>query len=67
MIALGADEDVLAQFHELWDMDLAVSMAIANLNAQGHQNDTLAWFWTMDVPQDTTVNNWMSECMLQPQ
>ena len=67
MISLGADEDVLARFRELRDTDLAVSTAIADPNARGHRNDTLAWFWTMDVPRDTSANNWMSECMLQPQ
>ena len=66
MIALGADEDMLGRFRELHDADLAISTAIADPNARGHRNDTLAWFWTMDVPRDTAANNWMSECRLQP-
>ena len=42
--------------------DLKVSAAVADPNAQGHRDDTLAWFWTMDVPWDTEVNDWMLEC-----
>ena len=42
--------------------DLKVSAAVADPNARGHRDDTLAWFWTMDVPWDTEVNDWMSEC-----
>ncbi|KAF8430937.1 hypothetical protein L210DRAFT_3416879 [Boletus edulis BED1] len=41
---------------------------------EGHQNNKLAWFWSMDIPKDTERSNWMSECtshkfclMLEPQ
>ena len=62
MMALGAGLDILGRYQELQDIDLRVSTAIADPNARGHQDDALAWFWTMDVPQDTAINNWMSEC-----
>ena len=62
MMALGASPDILSWYQELRDIDLRVSTAIANPNARGHRDDTLAWFWTMDVPWDTAINNWMSEC-----
>ncbi|KAI5983608.1 hypothetical protein F5J12DRAFT_787810 [Pisolithus orientalis] len=26
-------------------------------NARGHCNNTLAWFWTMDLPQDSAMND----------
>ena len=57
MIALGAGPDVLSWYQELHDTELRVSTAIADPNARGHQDDTLAWFWTMDVPQDTAIDN----------
>ncbi|KIM63572.1 hypothetical protein SCLCIDRAFT_116995 [Scleroderma citrinum Foug A] len=63
MIALGAGPDVLSRYQELHDTELRVSTAIADPNARGHQDDTLAWFWTMDVPRDTAIDNWMSECL----
>ncbi|KAL4062289.1 hypothetical protein J3A83DRAFT_4110860 [Scleroderma citrinum] len=61
MVALGADMDILDQYHELHSADLNVTTAIAEPNARDHQYDTLAWFWTMDLPCDTDKNDWMSE------
>ncbi|KAL4075203.1 hypothetical protein V8B97DRAFT_2022219 [Scleroderma yunnanense] len=52
MVALDASMDILDQY------------SIAEPNARGHQDDTLAWFWTMDLPCDTDKNDWMSECKL---
>ncbi|KIM58326.1 hypothetical protein SCLCIDRAFT_28113 [Scleroderma citrinum Foug A] len=50
MLALGAGPDILGQYQQLQDIDLRVSTAIADPNARGHRDDTLGWFWTMDVP-----------------
>ena len=44
--------------------DLKVTTAAAGPNSRGHRNDTLAWFWSMDVPRDTEDNDWMSKCEL---
>jgi len=63
MIVLGASQEILSRYQELCEKDLRVSTAIADPNARGHRDDTLAWFWTMDVPRDTAMNNWMSECL----
>ncbi|KAI6144007.1 hypothetical protein BKA82DRAFT_3983540, partial [Pisolithus tinctorius] len=41
--------------------DLTVSAAIADPNARGHCDDTLAWFWTVDLPQDSAMNDRMLE------
>ncbi|KAI6143400.1 hypothetical protein BKA82DRAFT_3984118, partial [Pisolithus tinctorius] len=62
LIALGAGEDILGKYQELNRADLTVSATIADPNARGHCNDTLAWFWTMDLPQDSAMNDRMSEC-----
>ena len=41
--------------------DLKVTTSVLNLNGSGHQNENLAWFWSMDIPRDTQVDDWMSE------
>ncbi|KIM60369.1 hypothetical protein SCLCIDRAFT_26703 [Scleroderma citrinum Foug A] len=61
MATLGSNADILIQYQELHVLDLSVTTAISNLNARGHCDDRLAWFWTMDVPRDTDRNDWMSE------
>ena len=63
MVALRADKQVLDQYQELHASDLSVTTAILDPNAWGHRDDTLPWFWTMDVPQNTDRYDWMSECM----
>jgi len=64
MIALNASGNTLNQYKMLRKEDLKISATIANPNARGHRDDTLAWFWTMDVLWDTEVNDWMSECKM---
>ncbi|KAI6139481.1 hypothetical protein BKA82DRAFT_4017299 [Pisolithus tinctorius] len=61
LIALGAGEDILGKYQELNRADLTVSATNANPNARGHHNDTLAWFWTMDLPWDSATNDRMLE------
>jgi len=64
MIALNASGNTLNRYKMLRKEDLKISATIANSNARGHRDDTLAWFCTMDVPWDTEVNDWMSECKM---
>ncbi|KAI6147871.1 hypothetical protein BKA82DRAFT_4014997 [Pisolithus tinctorius] len=66
LIALGAGEDILGKYQELNRADLTVSAAIADPNARGHCDDTLAWFWTVDLPWDSAMNDRMSESGLMP-
>ncbi|KIK78118.1 hypothetical protein PAXRUDRAFT_64846, partial [Paxillus rubicundulus Ve08.2h10] len=61
MISLGAEEDTLVQYRALEKDHLKVSTAVSDLNAQGHQDLTLAWFWTMDVQRGVGLNDWMLE------
>ncbi|KAI6140527.1 hypothetical protein BKA82DRAFT_4363373 [Pisolithus tinctorius] len=61
LIALGAGEDILGKYQELNRADLTVSATIADPNARGHRDDTLAWFWTVDLPWDSAMNDRMSE------
>lgn len=62
MVALGADEELLSRYELLRDEDLKVSTAVVMPNSRDHRNASLAWFWTMDIPRDTEMNDWMSEC-----
>jgi len=64
MVALGADQSILDQYQILNKKDLTVSTALSDSNARGHCHDSLAWFWTMDIPKDTNKNDWMSEYMV---
>ncbi|KAF8833168.1 hypothetical protein BDN67DRAFT_873472, partial [Paxillus ammoniavirescens] len=61
MVALGASNDILAQYQVLTKDHLKVSSAVAEPNARGHMNDTLPWFWSMDVARDAEADNWMME------
>jgi len=67
MILIGANSDLLARYQPLDKKDLRVSTAVLDPNARGHRQDTLAWFWTMDIPKDTDTNDWMSECKVSLQ
>jgi len=67
MIALNASSNSLNQYKMLRKEDLKISATIADSNARGHRDDTLAqWFWTMDVLWDTEVNDWISQCKMIP-
>ena len=64
MVAFGADQSILDHYQILNEKDVTVSTAVADSNARGHRHNSLAWFWTMDIPKDTHENDWMSECKL---
>ncbi|KIK73879.1 hypothetical protein PAXRUDRAFT_117489, partial [Paxillus rubicundulus Ve08.2h10] len=61
MVALSANDDILAQYQGLSKDHLKISGAVAEPNARGHRNDTLPWFWSMDVARDAEANTWMME------
>jgi len=62
MVALEAEPRILDHYKVLAKKDLTVSTAVSDPNARGHCHDSLAWFWTMDIPKGTDKNDWMSEC-----
>lgn len=62
LVSLGADAEILAKYRPLLDNDLKVTSAVADPNSRGERHSTLAWFWSIDIPGDTEVHNWMSEC-----
>ncbi|KAL4063077.1 hypothetical protein J3A83DRAFT_4107225 [Scleroderma citrinum] len=59
MIVLDAVPEILDQYKELNGSDLKVSMAITDPNARGHRDETLAWFWQMNVPWDMAARHTM--------
>ncbi|KIK74421.1 hypothetical protein PAXRUDRAFT_19889 [Paxillus rubicundulus Ve08.2h10] len=61
MVALGANNDILARYQGLSKDHLKISGTVAEPNARGHKNDTLPWFWSMDVVRDAEANDWMME------
>lgn len=62
MVTLGAEPNQLSRYKPLTPGDLKASSAIADPNSRGQRNSNLAWFWSMDIPGDTRVDHWMSEC-----
>ncbi|KAG1792281.1 uncharacterized protein HD556DRAFT_1309358 [Suillus plorans] len=58
---LGADDQLLERYCPLVKEHLKVSTAIADPNARGQRNNTLAWFWSMDVEGDSRNSDWLNE------
>lgn len=61
---LGADDELLERYRPLLKEHLKVSTAVADPNARGQRNSTLAWFWSMDVVGDSQNSDWLNECEL---
>ncbi|KAG1887749.1 hypothetical protein F4604DRAFT_1674917 [Suillus subluteus] len=53
--------DLLTKYQLLEKADLKATMVVADPNACGQRNSTLAWFWSIDVEGDSTSNDWMNE------
>ena len=64
MINILAEDDMLARYQVLKDEDLKVSTTVTKPNFHNHHTNNLAWFWSMDIPGDTKMNDWMSEYRL---
>ena len=64
LASLGADDELLERYRPLIKEQLKVSTAIADPNARGQRNNTLAWFWSMDVEGDSNDSDWLDECEL---
>ncbi|KAG2126371.1 uncharacterized protein EDB93DRAFT_1097115, partial [Suillus bovinus] len=42
---------------------LKATMVMADPNACGQCNNTLVWFWSINVQGDSTSSDWMNECV----
>ncbi|KAG1721475.1 uncharacterized protein EDB91DRAFT_1088440 [Suillus paluster] len=58
---LGADDELLERYCPLLKEHLEVSTVVADPNARGQRNNTLAWFWSMDVEGDSHNSDWLNE------
>ncbi|KAF8259195.1 hypothetical protein EI94DRAFT_1707309 [Lactarius quietus] len=61
MVDLDAGTNLLDRYKVLRRQDLCVNTSILAPHIRGQQNKSLAWFWTMDVRQDTDVGEWMED------
>ncbi|KAG2048430.1 hypothetical protein BDR06DRAFT_895550 [Suillus hirtellus] len=55
------NHNLLKKYLPLEKEHLKTSTAVADQNAHGQRNTTLAWFWSLDVQGDTSGNDWMTE------
>ncbi|KAG1870546.1 hypothetical protein C8R48DRAFT_670889 [Suillus tomentosus] len=55
------DHDLLKKYLPLKKEHLKANAAVADPNAHGQRNTTLAWFWSINVQGDTSGNDWMTE------
>jgi hypothetical protein len=60
------DHELLKKYLPLKKEHLKASSAIADPNARGQRDTTLAWFWSLDVQGDSSGNDWMTECEYRP-
>ncbi|KAG2124301.1 hypothetical protein BD769DRAFT_1306641, partial [Suillus cothurnatus] len=60
------DYDLLDKYLLLKKEHLQASAAVADSNAHGQRDATLAWFWYIDIQDDTSRNDWMTECKYLP-
>jgi hypothetical protein len=62
-IDLGASPSLLDRYKVLTRQDLSVKTSIIAPHVSGQRNQSLPWFWTMDVRRDADVGEWMDDCM----
>jgi hypothetical protein len=62
MIRLGATDDDLKRYQVLSKEHLNITTARIDPSLRGQRNTSLAWFWTMDVKNDTDSETGMEEC-----
>ncbi|KAG1839869.1 hypothetical protein C8R48DRAFT_621358, partial [Suillus tomentosus] len=58
---LGANDTLLRRYQALVKEQLKVSTAVADPNSRGQRDNTLPWFWSLDVAGDSESNDWLNE------
>ncbi|KAG2361663.1 hypothetical protein BDR07DRAFT_1171596, partial [Suillus spraguei] len=61
MIQLEPGPDQLQKYKPLLCEQLKISTAVGNPNAQGQRNESLAWFWSVEVDMEGPENSWNEE------
>lgn len=59
---LNAPRSVLDQFQVLKRDHLKSQTAVIDPSARALQNTNLAWFWSMDISEDSDSAEWLAEC-----
>ncbi|KAG2343791.1 hypothetical protein BDR05DRAFT_866019, partial [Suillus weaverae] len=52
---------VLERYHPLLKEHFKVSITVADPNIRGQRNNTLAWFWSMNVEGDSCNSDWLDK------
>lgn len=61
---LGTNDALLKRYQPLAKEHLKVSTAMADPNTRGQRNHMLAWFWSLDVEEDSNSSDWLNELKL---
>jgi hypothetical protein len=64
MMQLEPGEDQLQKYKPLLREQLKISTAMGDPNAQGQRNESLAWFWSVEVNLGGPEQSWNEECEL---
>ena len=62
IVDLGAEPSLLDRYKVLTQQDLNIKTSIIAPHVRGQRNQSLPWFWTMDVRRDADVGEWMEDC-----
>ena len=62
LVDLGASTSLLDRYKILRRQDLSVKTSVIAPHVRGQRNESLPWFWTMDVRRDADVGEWMEDC-----
>jgi hypothetical protein len=62
IVDLGASPSLLDRYKVLTRQDLSVKTSIIAPHVRGQRNQSLPWFWTMDVRRDADIGEWMEDC-----
>lgn len=62
MIKLEPGQDQLQKYKPLLREQLKISTAVGDPNARGQRNESLAWFWSVEVDLGGPDQSWNEEC-----
>lgn len=62
LVDLGASTSLLDRYKILRRQDLSVKTSVIAPHIRGQRNESLPWFWTMDVRRDADVGEWIEDC-----
>jgi hypothetical protein len=59
---LGADTFLLGRYKVLRRQDLSIKTTVIDPHVRGQRNESLPWFWAMDIRRDADVGEWVADC-----